>query len=167
MPESPTDSSIIRRDITGVELSHLFFEISNEIGYTHDVAGTYVTHLQDLMSLWADQGFVEIYTHDHDRAWGRVKDSNSTPGSTPWYMGLYHARIQRGENDPLAVVVFEQQTQDGVVGQIASIRFMLDHDDMFGVGSEKFNPKRMREIRGRIFEFIKEAGLPSLIDEAS
>ncbi|HBP5426599.1 TPA: hypothetical protein L6B64_07070 [Pseudomonas aeruginosa] len=166
MPESPTDS-IIRRNITGVELSHLFFEISNEIGYTHDIAGTYVTHLQDLMDLWAEQGFVEIYSDDADRAWGRVKDSNSVRGSTPWYMGLYHARIQRGENDPLAVVVFEQQTEEGVSGHKASIRFMLDHDDMFGVGSEKFNPARMREIRARIYEFIKEAGLPSLMDEAS
>jgi len=75
-------------------------------------------------------------------------------------MGLFHARLLKtGENDPLIVIVFEEVTIDGDINTIASLRFMLDHDDMFGPKDDrrtKFNPDAMRAIRRRIDGFIQQ-----------
>lgn len=161
MPASPTDSRVTKQLITGVYLHDLFLVISEEIGYTAEIAETYLEHLTDLIELWSNQGFIEIYSETADRKWGRIKDSNSVPGSTPWYTGLYHARIvNNDEHDPLIVVVFEQQDEDGKVTHVASIRFMLDHSDMFGEGGEKFSPEKMKQIRRRIDAFVQRAGRP-------
>ena len=164
MPPSPTDSRVEQQPISGVYLHDLFYEISDEIGYTYEIAETYIDHLTDLIDLWSQQGFVEIYSENADRRWGRIKDSNSVPGSTPWYTGLYHARlVNNSENDPLVVVVFEEQDENGKVTHVASIRFMLDHSDMFGEGGEKFSPAKMKQIRRRIDEFIQRTGSPTFV----
>ncbi|PTU79913.1 hypothetical protein DBO86_06200 [Pseudomonas indoloxydans] len=164
MPVPPSDPRVKKQPIAGVYLHDLFYEISEEIGYTYDVAGSYIDHLTDLIDLWSQQGFIEIYSETADRSWGRIKDSNSVPGSTPWYTGLYHARlVKNGENDPLVVVVFEEQDEGGKVHHVASIRFMLDHSDMFGEGGEKFSTDKMKQIRRRIDDFIMRAGRPTVV----
>lgn len=164
MPASPTDKSVTKQPITGVYLHDLFFEISDEIGYDYDVAESYLEHLAALIDHWTKQGFIEIYSETVDRKWGRIKDSNSVAGSTPWYTGLYHARIvDNRDNDPLVVVVFEEQSEDGKVNHVASIRFMLDHSDMFGAGGEKFSVEKMKQIRRRIDAFIQRGGGPKAV----
>lgn len=164
MPASPTDSRVKQQPISGVYLHDLFLEISDEIGYSYEIAESYMDHLTDLIDLWSQQGFIEIYSETADRRWGRIKDSNSAPGSTPWYTGLYHARlVNNSENDPLIVVVFEEPDEGGKAHHVASIRFMLDHSDMFGEGGEKFSAHKMKQIRRRIGDFIMRAGRPTVV----
>ncbi|MCI0911800.1 hypothetical protein [Pseudomonas putida] len=164
MQASPTDKSVTQQPISSVYIHDLFFEISDEIGYDYDTAESYLEHLADLIALWSKQGFIEIYAENADRKWGRIKDSNSVPGSTPWYTGLYHARIvDNRDNDPLIVVVFEEQSDDDKMNHVASIRFMLDHSDMFGEGGEKFSVEKMRQIRRRIDAFIQRGGSPKAV----
>jgi hypothetical protein len=161
MAASTTNSSVIKKPVAGVYLSDLFFEVSDEIGYDYDTAESYLDHLESLIDLWSKQGFIEVYSERADRKWGRIKDSDSVPGSTPWYMGLYHARlVDNDEHDPLVVVVFEKQDDQGKVVHVASIRFMLDHADMFGTAKEKFSPERMKQLRRRIDEFVQRAARP-------
>lgn len=150
-------ASVVRHDISAVFLHDLFFEISDALGYTYDVAESYLEDIENLIALWTQQGFIEVYEDNADRQYGRAKNSNSAPNSSPWYIGVYHARLlQTGENDPLVVIVFESHTEDGEVTTVASLRFMLDHDDMFGAtGRTKFDLSMMRAIRMRIDEFIQ------------
>lgn len=158
MPQPPAaNSSVVRHDVAAVFLSNLFFEISAYLGYTLDIAGTYLEDIEALIALWTEQGFIEVYTDNADRQYGRAKDSNSVPNSSPWYIGVYHARLLRtGENDPLVVIVFEKRDENGEEITVASLRFMLDHDDMFGAqGRTKFNLKAMKDIRMRIDSFIQ------------
>ncbi len=158
MPQPQSaNSSVVRHEISAVFLHDLFFEISDALGYTPDIAQTYLDDIEALVALWTEQGFIEVYTDNADRRYGRAKDSNSTPNSSPWYIGLYHARLLRsGENDPLVVIVFEKRDENGEISTVASLRFMLDHDDMFGVqGRAKFDADTMRAIRKRIDSFIQ------------
>ena len=154
------DNPVQRQEISEVFLHDLFFEISESIGYTYDIVEEYFQDIEALVELWSNQGFIEIYTADADRQYGRAKDTNSTPNSSPWYTGLYHARLLKtGEHDPLVVIVFEEVTTDGEVNTVASLSFMLDHDDMFGPKDDrrtKFNPDAMRAIRKRIDGFIQQ-----------
>ena len=157
MPQQP--NNVERKTISEVYLHDLFFEISDAIGYTYDISETYLQDIEALIDLWTVQGFIEIYTENTDRKYGRVKDTNSTPNSSPWYIGLYHARLlETNEDDPLIVIVFEETTIDGEINTVASLRFMLDHDDMFGPqdGRTKFNPAAMTAIRKRIDQFIQQ-----------
>lgn len=103
----PLDNPVQRQEISEVFLHDLFFEISESIGYTYDIVEEYFQDIEALVELWSNQGFIEIYTADADRQYGRAKDTNSTPNSSPWYTGLYHARLLKtGEHDPLVVIVF-------------------------------------------------------------
>ena len=159
MSQQP-NKPVQRREISEVFLHDLFFEISDSIGYTYDIVEDYLEDLEALIELWTNQGFIEIYTEDADRKYGRAKDTNSTPNSSPWYTGLYHARLLKtGESDPLIIIVFEEVTTDGKINTVASLRFMLDHDDIFGPKDNrriKFNPDAMRAIRKRIDGFIQQ-----------
>lgn len=158
MPQPPAaNPPVVRHDVAAVFLHDLFFEISADLGYTLDIAETYLEDIEALIALWTEQGFIEVYTDNADRQYGRAKDSNSVPNSSPWYIGVYHARLLRsGENDPLVVIVFEKRDENGEESTVASLRFMLDHDDMFGApGRTKFDLKAMKAIRQRIDSFIQ------------
>ena len=158
-PPAPTDN-VKSQKISGVSIHDLFFEISAAIGYTYEIAETYLDDIEALVALWTKQGFIEVYAENADRQYGRVKDSNSAPNSSPWYIGLYHARLlPSGDNDPLVVIVFDKlDEENGEVSVVATLRFMLNHDHMFGVeGSrEKFNIDAMRVIRKRIDGYIQQ-----------
>jgi hypothetical protein len=142
--------SVLKRNIAWTEIHELFVAISDEFGYT---AEEYSFEITELVDTWTQQGYIEIYESVEHRQYGRAKDSSLSPGTSPYYIGLFHVRLLRGENDPLVVLVFDDKDGDTV----ASLRFMLDHNDMFGVDrSEKFNPQRMKEIRKKIDDFIKK-----------
>ncbi|TDB48865.1 MULTISPECIES: hypothetical protein [Photorhabdus] len=142
--------NVQKRMISWVEIHDLFAVISDEIGF---IVENYEDELADLIDIWAQQGYIEIYTSSADCRYGRAKDSNSVPGSSPWYIGLFHVRVVEAENDPLIVLVFEERGEN----TIASIRFMLDHEDMFGPKNRriKFDRDAMKRIRRCIDEFIQ------------
>lgn len=159
MTNTPDANGHLKRyDVSDVYIHDLFFDLSAELGYVLDIAEDYIDDLEALVALWTEQGFIEIYDKTEDRQYGRVKDSNSVPGSTPWYIGLYHARLlPSGENDPLVVIVLEEADGNHVI----SLRFMLDHDDMFGDRSAKRDPRRMKYIRQNIDNLIRRGHVSS------
>ncbi|MCK3655446.1 hypothetical protein A4G19_06675 [Pasteurellaceae bacterium Macca] len=140
---------IIKKPISKTELHILFYQISEKLGFTADVVNSYQDDLDGLMRLWEEQGFVEVYEFKWERRYGRAKNSDRIP---PAYMGLYHARLVIDDNDPLLVLKFENEDTDEPV---LSIRFMADHDDLFGSVQQKHYPEILRAIRNRIAEFIK------------
>lgn len=75
-----TDKSVLKRKISWAEIHELFIDISDNFGYT---AENYTDELTDLIQLWIEQGYVEIYTKDEGRLYGRVKDSSLGQGAIP------------------------------------------------------------------------------------
>ena len=142
---------VVRKLISWAEIHELFVDISDEFGFTTE---EYEDELADLITLWTQQGFVEIYQEPSDKIYGRAKDSSLAQGASPYYIGLFHVRVVNGQNDPLVILVFDE-----IEGEtVASLRFMVDHDDLFGSvkGNEKFNPEFMRQLRQRIDNFVKK-----------
>lgn len=155
------NQTIERVHVNKVGLHALFFEISEELGYSLEriEEQNYLTALENLITLWEEQGYIEVYSEKRDRQYGRIKCSDSAPNSVPWYIDLHHARLLRtGENDPLVTVVFEKFDEFGEPCAIASLRFLTNHDLMFGEDDPKIksNAAYMKEIRKRIDALIQE-----------
>lgn len=129
-----------RKHIKFVEIHHLFTQISLALGFTEQDIDKHSTNLAELIALWQQQEFVEVYVENKDRLFGRAKDSSLAYGASPYYIGLYHARLSYEDNP-------EQTT--------VSVRFMVDHDTLFGTKEEKFIQQRMKDIRKRIDDFIQ------------
>ncbi|WP_273393800.1 hypothetical protein [Actinobacillus porcinus] len=142
-----------RKHIKFVEIHHLFTEISLALGFTEQDIEQHSANLAELIALWQQQQFVEIYIENQDRLFGRAKDSSLSYGASPYYIGLYHARLSYNENDPLVVLTFDYE--DNPQQTSVSIRFMVDHDTLFGTKEEKYIQQRMKEIRKRIDNFIQ------------
>lgn len=143
-----------RKHINSVEIHELFVEISLELGFTEQEIRQYEKNLLDLVSLWNTQKFVEIYAENKDRLFGRAKDSSLNYGASPYYIGIYHVRLDYNENDPLVVITFENEQQPEV--SAVSIRFMVNHDTLFGTAAEKYVQQKMKAIRKRIDDFIQK-----------
>lgn len=140
-----------RIDIFDVELSNRYKIISKRLGYNPD---EYLEDVLNLISIWKSQKYVEIYENDLERSYGRLKDSNSTPGSTPWYIDLYHARAVRDENDPLVVLEFKTKEDGGL--PVLIVKFLIHHEEMFGTLKQKKNRQEMQALRRRIDAYRKE-----------
>lgn len=107
-----------------------------------------------MVQLWQDQNYVEIYQTVADRKFGFLKDSslNSKGTIAPYYIGLFHVRLINGKNDPLVVVKFHETAE----GEIIDMRFMIDHDDLFGNKATKRNSACLRAMWLEIDTRIKE-----------
>lgn len=153
---SATENSIIRLKIDSVSVHDLFVLISEGFGYSFE-DDKHTDEIAALADHWTQQGFVEVYKGNADRKYGRVKDSN-VPGSSPWYIDLFHARLSpSGDNDPLVVLTFNKVADvDQVEVFEVTLRFMVDHDRMFGTFADKMNQARMKAIRKRIDAFIQQ-----------
>ncbi|MEZ9481882.1 hypothetical protein AB4163_19050 [Vibrio splendidus] len=147
--------NVQRREISWAEVHDLFIDISDEFGFK---AEDHTDDIADLVDLWEEQGYVEVYQDNADREYGRAKDSSMAPGAVPWYLDLFHARLVNGKNDPLVVLVFEEREENGEKVTIASLRFILNHDQMFGAkGSrEKFDRDFMTALRRKVDAFIQK-----------
>ena len=143
-----------RKHINSAEIHELFVEISLELGFSEKEIKDYQENLLDLVSLWNTQKFVEIYAENKDRLFGRAKDSSLAYGASPYYIGIYHVRLDYQENDPLVVITFENEQQPEQTA--VSIRFMIDHDTLFGTAAEKYVQQKMKAIRKRIDDFIQK-----------
>jgi len=151
--------NIERKYIKDVGLHTLFYEISEAIGYNVEIIEEdYLEDLEKLIDLWSTQGYIEVYKDNRDRKYGRAKPSDLVNNSVPWYIGMHHARLLKtGENDPLIVIIFEEIDEDGQMNTIASLRFMADHDDLFGpLGRTKYNEAQMKVIRTEIDGYIQQ-----------
>ncbi|WP_151765746.1 hypothetical protein [Acinetobacter colistiniresistens] len=151
--QQPEQNTIEKKHIAHVDIHELFFAISISIGFTMEDIEDYEDEIAALVQRWEDQGYIEIYTEDKDRKYGRAKEMASVRNSVPYYLGMYHARVLKGENDPLLVVTFDDVEMEGASVTVATVRFMAIHDDLFGPqgkGSPKFNDDQMRAIRKKI-----------------
>ncbi|MFV8463004.1 hypothetical protein ACNO7T_17755 [Vibrio campbellii] len=147
--------SVQKREISWAEVHDLFVEISDEFGFR---AEDHEDDIVELITMWEEQGYVEIYQEDGDREYGRAKDSSLAPGAVPLYLNLFHARLARNGNDPLVALVFDEREEDGELVVVASLRFILDHDQMFGAKGtgEKFDREFMNALRRKVDAFIQQ-----------
>ncbi|EPG0532765.1 hypothetical protein ACSWYU_004312 [Vibrio harveyi] len=147
--------NVQKREISWAEVHELFVDISDEFGFT---AEDHIDDIADLVELWNQQGYVEVYQNVEDRQHGRVKDSSQAPGAVPWYLNLFHARLCKDGNDPLVAIVFEERVKDNEKCVVASLRFILDHDQMFGEEGtgQKFDKAFMDALRKRVDAFIQQ-----------
>ncbi|MFT4926003.1 MAG: hypothetical protein ACI8WB_002098 [Phenylobacterium sp.] len=108
-----------------------------------------------MVDLWERQGYVEIYQTKDDRKHGLIKDSSTnTKGILcPFYIGLFHARLAAGETDPLVIVKFHEEGEE----QYIDLKFMLDHDDIFGNRAQKNDPQQLRIIWKNIDDFVTQS----------
>lgn len=63
-----------RKHIKFVEIHRLFTEISLELGFSEQDIDAHSANLAELIALWQQQQFVEIYIENQDRLFGRAKD---------------------------------------------------------------------------------------------
>lgn len=151
MPDKNT-----RVNVSWTEVHELFVEISDYFGYTVE---DYEDNLTSLISLWNTQEYLDVYQEKWDFQYGKIKDSSKALGAVPHYLGLFHARVLQNESDPLVVIVFEDRAnEDGAIEKVASLRFMIHHDDIFGERGtgQKKDPEFMRSLRKRVDSFIQK-----------
>lgn len=156
--QQPKQNTLEKRYIAHVNIHELFFVISLSIGFTLEDIEDYEDDISDLVQKWEDQGFIEIYTERKDRKYGRAKKMASVQNSVPHYLGLYHARVLKGENDPLLVITFDDVEEDGKEVTVATVRFLAIHDDLFAPlnSKRKFNDAQMKAIRKKIDDYRKQ-----------
>ncbi|MFA1240969.1 hypothetical protein ACCC84_21915 [Serratia odorifera] len=150
---SVSQSQLTKTYISDVKVNSLFSIISQEFGYD---AAEWALEIVALMNLWKQQGYIEVYQTKEDREHGLIKDSsiNERGNIAPFYIGLFHARLVEGDNDPLIIIKFHE-IEDG--HPFADMKFMLDHCDIFGDKSQKFDQNQMRFIWKSIDECVKRA----------
>lgn len=136
--------------IKSVKINQLFAEISQEHGYDFN---NYFDDLFVLIEKWEQEKCVEIYKVDDDRAYGRAKESDSDGKGKLIieYIGVYHTRLRRHFNDPLLVVKF---CEDDEGHPYVSVRFITDHNKMFGDFSIKHVKSSMKSLRESVDEQI-------------
>jgi len=123
--------------ISSVKVNELFNDFSYEYGYD---PSDYANELARLISIWEEQGYIEVYQISQDRAYGKIK-SSELDGNGHFiyqYCGLYHARIIYNEHDPLLVVKFVKEPKNPQL-EYVSMRFISDHEQLFGTIQDKFN----------------------------
>ena len=64
------------------------------------------------------------------------------------------------ENDPLVIVKFHETE----TGQIVDMKLMVDHDDIFGAKSQKYNPAELKALKIQLDQFVQEADTNLLQD---
>lgn len=145
-------ASKIRHNISTVKINPQFASISLKY-FGYDFAD-YKVEIASLISLWQNQGYVEVYQTSADRRFGLIKDSsiNKRGIVISYYIGLFHARLVDGENDPLIVLKFHREDNGD---KFVDLKFMLDHDEIFGGINQKYNLQEMKGIQKSIDELIK------------
>ncbi|WP_439236688.1 hypothetical protein [Lonepinella koalarum] len=145
-------------NISKPEIDEFFYEISAILldKSIDDIKNEYIYDLATLINTWQVQGFIEIYHQDSDAKHGRIKPShiNAKGNITPLYIGLYHARVQYNQNDPLLIITFEPDADTDEAKQTPIIRFLIDHNNMFGHFSEKYQQQVLHKIHQTINKLI-------------
>nr|WP_193201110.1 hypothetical protein [Photobacterium phosphoreum] len=145
------NSTVLRERVVAVTINDLFALISSYFGYEYS---EWEDDILDLQEKWEEQGYIEIYQTPEDREYGFIKDSslNSAGNISPYYIGLFHARVTPEGNDPLVIIKFHQEED----GTIADMKFMLSHDDFFGDREQKNNHQQLNLIWKEVDGFIQQ-----------
>ena len=155
LPHTTPPKPVFKISVCAVDFVSTFFPHSEGLGYDVDVVTSYWPDITALVQLWSKRGCVEIYSDHTDRLYGRAKDTNSKPGSSPWYVGLYHARLLKTANDPLLVFTIEPEEENGDIRNVLVPQFIIHHDDLFGeLGKQKNDKPTMKALRERNSKLI-------------
>lgn len=129
--------------IAFVKINQFFTDYSGEYGYETE---KYIDDLSDLIDKWIDAGCVEVYQFDDDKLFGRAKESDSDGQGrlVVEYIGIYHTRLRPNFNDPLVVIKFSEDTEGK---KYVSVRFISDHDQLFGDLDIKHNAVALKSLR--------------------
>ena len=141
------------KKISDVLLSPVFAALSSTFGYD---ANDYINEIDELMQLWQGQLAVEVYRDNADRQYGRIKPSGEgrEPGSVPYLLDLYHARLlKNGAHDPLVVIDFQPVAGDD---DTVTLRFLVDHDQMFGALTDKAFPERLKALQKKVSDAVHQ-----------
>ncbi len=178
-------AGIEKRYISKVELSEYFPDASEEYGFDHFIMDAKDLFAADTDSLfekivklrmrWLEHNQVEIYKDDSDRAWGRVKATDSSVGAPGlgYYAGFFHGRLKPWKNDPLIVISFRTPVTPIPEGydsayDLVVIHAISDHEALFGTEQEKHDREAMRRKRTKnsaILDFdAGSVGFPFLPD---
>lgn len=141
---------ITKKNIQDVRIHSDFFLLSRQFGgYQAEVIAQYQDEISSLVELWKKEQFVEIYSENHERKWGRIKsssDNTSSPGSVPYYIGLYHSRVLKNQYDPLLVLTFEKEA--------LLVNFFTDYNAIFGSLELKHQPQKLKAIKKKISDWL-------------
>ncbi|MCP4990256.1 MAG: hypothetical protein GY928_30720 [Colwellia sp.] len=153
-----SSSQVEKRNIEEATVNSLFGVLSEHYGYSYE---EWIDEIVALQDKWEKQGYVEIYQTPQDKTWGRAKDSSLAHGASPYYIGLFHARLlSTMEDDPLVIVKFHETE----TGQIVDMKLMVTHDDIFGAKNQKYNPAELKSLKIQLDKFIQEADTTLLQD---
>ena len=141
------------KKISSVKVSETFVDFSFKYNYD---PSHYTSQLARLISIWENQEFIEIYQTASTKAYGKIKSSEiDGKGSFIYqYCDLYHARLFQSHYDPLVVLKF-QQDPDNLNQEYVSLRFISDHDQLFGTLSVK-NDRNHLKIRDKADVLIQK-----------
>ncbi len=133
------------KPISSVKVNELFASFS--LDYNYDPSD-YTHELATLIHIWETQGYIEIYQTTQDRDYGKIKSSEETGNGhfIYQYCDLYHARVTTNGHDPLVVVKFHQDEDDPET-EYVSLRFLSDHEQLFGTVEQKHNRAQLKVIR--------------------
>lgn len=146
---------LTNKPISSAKVNELFNEISLKYGYD---PSEYTHELATLIDIWETQGFVEIYQTIEDREYGRIKASeNDGDGHFIYqYCDLYHARVSSNGHDPLVIVTFHPE-DDSSDDEYVSLRFLSDHEQLFGTTHQKQRRDQLKVIRDKADDFIQQS----------
>ena len=140
-----------REAINSVKINQFFHEFSAEYGYD---AEKYLDELYTLIEKWEEQQYIEIYEVREDRTHGRAKSSDCDGEGrlVIEYIGIYHARLRPNFDDPLVVIKFSKADEGK---PYVSVRFITDHDQLFGVKKIKHDKSSLSALRKAVDEKIQ------------
>lgn len=145
---------IEKKHISNVKVNKQFSDISkNEYGidpydYSHELA--------KLTIKWKQDGYVEIYSAPEKAAYAQAKSSelNEKGNFIYQYCDVFHCRIIDGKYDPLAVLKFTKDPNNSL-DEYVSLRFIADHEQLFGSTSDKYNNYVLKHIRDKADKNLK------------
>ncbi len=142
------------KPISSVKVNELFASFSLDYGYD---PSDYTHELATLISLWEEQGYIEIYQTVQDRDYGKIKSSEEDgKGSFIYqYCDLYHARVTTNGHDPLVVVKFHSCDDNPEVDYV-SLRFLSNHEQLFGTTRQKYNKAELKVLRDQADKKIQD-----------
>jgi hypothetical protein len=136
---------IERKQISSVKLNKLFESIS--LSYNYDPS-EYSHELARLVVKWTSDRYIDVYSSPNTAKFSMIKSSEyDKKGCFIYqYCGVYHGRLTH-YNDPLIVIKFEADEKPGQY--FASLRFIADHDNLFGTVAQKHDRNSMTTIRNK------------------
>lgn len=134
-------------EISKIEISDNFDKTSDYFGYDDDTRDSYDEDVLKWRTHWESKGYIEVSMNCS--SYPLLKDSNSTEGSSPSYIGLYHAQVDPDYYNPLIVITFRNYIIKNEKYEKAVIETLISHADMFGDRTQKKDNTILKALKNR------------------